>query len=162
MNRLITRELLVHLKEQFVLDWHGIHGVRHWARVRRNGLMLARHTGANTRVIELFAFLHDSRRQHDGHDLDHGYRAAEFAQRLHGRYFALQPAELDLLVEACSGHSEGGTQAGRTVATCWDADRLDLGRVGIRPHPEFLCTETARQPQVIEACYLRSLDGTTI
>lgn len=157
MERLITRELVLHLREQFTLDWHGIHGVRHWARVRRNGLMLARHTGANPRVVALFAFLHDARRWHDGHDRDHGFRAAEFAKRLHGRFFVLQQAELNLLVEACCGHSEGGTVAERTVATCWDADRLDLGRVGIEPHPEYLCTEVARQPQVIQDCYRNSL-----
>jgi uncharacterized protein len=31
------------------------------------------------------------------------------------------------------------------MLACWDADRLDLGRVGIQPKPELLCTDTARE-----------------
>ena len=39
----------------------------------------------------------------------------------------------------------------------WDADRLDLGRVGIRPAPKRLCTDAARAPEVVLAAYVRSL-----
>ena len=46
-----------------------------------------------------------------------------------------------------------------TVQTCWDADRLDLGRVGIRPDPRRLCTAAARNPRMIEAAFARSLAG---
>ncbi len=31
-----------------------------------------------------------------------------------------------------------------SLQACWDADRLDLGRVGITPKPHRLCTEAAR------------------
>ena len=31
----------------------------------------------------------------------------------------------------------------------WDGDRLDLGRVGITPHPSRLCTEVVRRPETI-------------
>jgi uncharacterized protein len=44
-----------------------------------------------------------------------------------------------------------------TVQTCWDADRLDLGRVGIRPVASRLCTPAARAPDVIAWAYARSL-----
>jgi uncharacterized protein len=37
-----------------------------------------------------------------------------------------------------------------TIQTCWDADRLDLGRVGVTPHPSRLCTEVARRPEILE------------
>ena len=43
------------ITERFVLDLHGIHGIRHWARVRRHGLRLAAQTGANALLVELFA-----------------------------------------------------------------------------------------------------------
>jgi uncharacterized protein len=43
-----------------------------------------------------------------------------------------------------------------TVATCWDADRLDLGRVGVRPDAGRLCTEPARRQEVIEHAWRRS------
>ncbi len=69
----------------------------------------------------------------------------------------LTEPELDLLQEACRGHSEGWTEADITVMTCWDADRLDLGRVGIIPDPTRLCTAAARDRATIEWAFARSL-----
>jgi len=31
-----------------------------------------------------------------------------------------------------------------TVATCWDADRLDLGRVDIKPDTRYLFSDEAK------------------
>ena len=155
----ITRELAQHLREQFVLDWNGIHGGAHWARVRENGLELARETCANVRIVELFAFLHDSRRASDGMDDGHGARAAELATELNGRLFYLDAGELELLVEACQGHSDGRIDGDITVQTCWDADRLDLGRVGVRPSPDLLCTAPARESAFIEWAHARALNA---
>jgi len=152
-----TRELIATIRRQFVLDWRGIHGAPHGARVRENGLRLAEATGARIQVVELFAFLHDSRRENDGHDPDHGARAASFARSLVGHAIELDHADVELLATACEGHSDGHTRADVTVCTCWDADRLDLGRVGIRPRPERLCTDAARDPRLIEWAYVRSV-----
>lgn len=33
----------------------------------------------------------------------------------------------------------------RARGTCWDANRLDLDRVGVVPSPEFMSTEFGRQ-----------------
>ena len=158
-TRILTPALLAHLRLEFQLDWRGIHGAAHWARVRYNGLLLARSTGADTRVVELFAFLHDARRENDGHDTDHGERAAELARELDGRLFALDRRAMLQLEVAWRDHSAGETRAEATIQTCWDADRLDLGRVGIRPHPRYLCTEAARDPGLIERAYGRSIVG---
>lgn len=152
-----TRELIHVIRRQFVLNWKGLHGAPHWARVRENGLRLAEITGANTQVVELFAFLHDSRRMNDDSDYEHGKRAAAFAESLAGSLFELGPMDLDDLLAACRGHSDGLRQGTITVQTCWDADRLDLGRVGIRPHPNRLCTEAAREPATLEWAYKRSV-----
>lgn len=155
---MITRELIGTLRERFVLDWAGIHGAPHWARVRANGLRLASFTGARTRVVEAFAFVHDACRIDDGMDPEHGPRAAQFARKLVRRKtLPLLPDELALLVRACEGHSSGITQGDITVCTCWDADRLDLGRIGVRPDPKYLCTAAARQPAIIDWAYQRSL-----
>ena len=158
---MIDKSLVQIIRAQFALDWNGIHGARHWARVRENGLRLAEVTGANQKVIELFAFLHDSRRLNDGYDPEHGMRAAVFAEKLSGSAFDLSPGELELLTVACRGHSDGFTEGDTTVLSCWDADRLDLGRVGIRPHPDRLCTEAARDAQLLKWAYARSLKMTT-
>jgi uncharacterized protein len=154
-----VNSLIPSLRRQFKLEWRGIHGVSHWARVRQNGLHLSKITGANTAVVELFAFLHDSCRLNDGYDPDHGARAAVFAQSLHGSVFTLSAQDLEVLVIACQGHTHGRTSDDVTVQTCWDADRLDLGRVGIRPVPERLCTDAASKPEIIEWAYVRSVRG---
>jgi len=151
-----NKELMRVVRRQFALDWKGIHGVSHWVRVRENGLVLAESTGARTNVVELFALFHDSRRANDDHDPEHGERAAAFAKSLAGSVFDLDPLDLELLMEACRGHSDGHTEGEITVLTCWDADRLDLGRIGIQPDPLRLCTDAAREPDVLEQAIRRS------
>jgi uncharacterized protein len=157
MSSLITSRLIEFARKEFRLDWEGIHGAPHWSRVRRNGLTLAAHTGANTRVVEYFAFIHDLGRKNDSHDPEHGYRAALIAEKIAGDLIDVAESELQLLTEACSGHSDGHLVADVTVMTCWDADRLDLGRVGIRPDPRRLCNAAARKHELLSAAYERSL-----
>ena len=41
-------------------------------------------------------------------------------------------------------HADGTVSSDPTVGACWDADRLDLPRVGITPRPELFSTEAAR------------------
>lgn len=144
-QRIITRTLLDLLRQHFVLDWRGIHGAAHWARVRRNGLKLAAQTGARTDVVELFAFLHDSCRLNNNKDPDHGKRAAEFARALNGNFFQLDPSGMDILCHAIQEHTHGRSASNVTVQTCWDADRLDLTRVSIQPDPARLLTVAARE-----------------
>jgi uncharacterized protein len=155
--RTINRTLLRRLRQDFRLDWHGIHGASHWARVRLNGVLLAQHTGARADVVELFAFLHDSQRWHDGRDRDHGKRAASYVLALQGEVLHLDRGGLEMLTYACASHSDGHTEADVTVQTCWDADRLDLGRVGIRPDATRLCTTAARTAELIQPAFTRSL-----
>jgi uncharacterized protein len=135
--------------EDYVLPWSGCHGIAHWARVLENGLRLAEETGANVEVVRLFAVLHDCRRINDHTDPDHGPRAAAFARTLRGRLFDLPEPEFRLLHRACAGHTHERTHPDVTIQTCWDADRLDLGRVGITPDPSYLCTEAAKRPATI-------------
>ncbi len=142
------------IRSQFRLDWHGIHGASHWARVRRHGVNLARAEGADERIPALFSVLHDSQRENEGHDPAHGLRAAEYAAWLRKRgFFELDDAAFRLLQLACRGHSDGLMEADISVQVCWDADRLDLGRVGVFPDFRRLCTSTARQPQVIDVAW---------
>lgn len=153
---MIDKDLLAVIKSEFKLSWRGIHGASHWSRVRINGLMLAEKTGARIEVVELFSFLHDSKRISDSSDDEHGLRAAQFAQSLRNSLIHLNDEDFALLDYACRHHSSGLTEADITVQTCWDADRLDLGRVGIRPKAEYLCTDAAKDPTMIDAAYQRS------
>jgi uncharacterized protein len=131
------------------LPRNGHHGVAHWARVLENGARLSKETGANISVVRLFAVLHDSKRVNEGTDPDHGQRAADFATSIRGSVFDLPDDEFELLHRACAGHTHERTHPDITIQTCWDADRLDLGRVGILPSPDRLCTEAARRRETI-------------
>jgi uncharacterized protein len=146
-----------YLEQHFALEWEGIHGAPHWARVRVNGLELAERTGASRRVVSLFAFLHDSCRANESHDPQHGARACDLIAELRDRFLSISDEEAQLLALACRDHSAGLIAADVTVQTCWDADRLDLGRVGTKPDARLLCTEAARQRAMIERAYRRSL-----
>jgi uncharacterized protein len=143
------RPLIETILDQYVLPPEEIHGVAHWARVMENGLRLARATAAKVEIVQLFAVLHDSQRENEGHDPDHGQRAADFAFSLWGQLFHLEDEDFQLLYEACAGHTHERTHPDMTVQTCFDADRLDLGRVGILPEPGRLCTDEARTPEMI-------------
>jgi uncharacterized protein len=150
--------LLETIRQQYALDFRrGIHGLPHWLRVRENGLLLAAHTGADPVVVELFALLHDSRRVNDGRDRGHGARAADFARTLRGVHIDLDDDAFEVLAFACRHHTDGLREGDPTVLTCWDADRLDLGRVGIRPDPRYLCTDAARMPAVLGWAWKRSI-----
>jgi len=144
------RPLINVVLNQYTMPVSGDHGVAHWARVLENGLRLAEKTGASVQVVNLFAVLHDSRRITENHDPDHGPRAAEFAASIRGRHFELPDHDFRLLVRACEGHTHELTHPDITIQTCWDSDRLDLGRVGIVPHPSRLCSDVAKRPDVIK------------
>jgi len=141
-----------HLTAQFAGGPVSIHGPSHWRRVERNGLWLSEKTAADVTVVRLFAVFHDSRRQNDGCDPGHGARGAELAAELRGALFELSDEAFHLLRRACEGHTDELHSEDPTIGTCWDADRLDLGRVGITPSADYLSTaparEVARQGQI--------------
>jgi len=147
-----SRGLLLEIRQQYRLDWNGLHGASHWARVLSNGLRLCEATPELRReVIVLFALLHDACRHDDGHDGEHGVRAAEFAIELHrAGHFELDAESLDLLAEACRTHTGGRIPAHPTVMACWDSDRLDLPRIwGVRVRSEWLGTTAARDAETV-------------
>ena len=136
--------LIALIKSEFKLDWGGIHGANHWARVLHHGKTIGELRQADLLVVELFGFLHDSCRLNDGRDPQHGQRAADFAHGIHGDFYQLNPKQLDLLCFAMQHHSGGEVSTNLTIQTCWDSDRLDLGRVGIIPSPKFISAEGAQ------------------
>lgn len=141
--------LIIRILHDQITSWQGIHGLTHWGRVYENGMRLSEESGANRKVVELFAFLHDLQRHDDGADFGHGHRGAEYAKKLRGEFFELDDAEFDLLYIACRDHTDEVSHDDVTIQTCWDSDRLDLGRVGVTPAPEFLSTDAARRPDTI-------------
>lgn len=123
------------------------HGISHWARVAENGKRLGQKTeGCDLLVVEFFALFHDSMRENEVFDPEHGLRATKLAfdlgVRRHGWLSALQWVKFH---DACYLHDTGQVSEDPTIGVCWDADRLDLPRVGITPDPAYLSTEAARR-----------------
>ncbi|HYF50018.1 MAG TPA: hypothetical protein VEJ63_11460 [Planctomycetota bacterium] len=123
-----------------------IHGPLHWKCVAYTGsVLLKENPDADAAVVLLFGLLHDSMRIDDGFDRDHGRRAGAFAVELNGRFFHLPPAQLKTLQRAYDEHTFGKTTSDPTLAVCWDSDRLNLWRLGVRPLEQFLSTAAARE-----------------
>jgi uncharacterized protein len=59
--------------------------------------------------------------------------SAELAGYLRGKLVHVIDDSFNLLFEACRLHTEGHAFGDPKFLACWDADRLDLGRVGITP-----------------------------
>jgi uncharacterized protein len=155
----IARAALAAVLPQFRLHpHHGHHGIPHWVRVWLNARELCERLLLDPTVPCWFAYLHDSQRENEGYDPGHGPRAVEFARALRDAgVIRLDNRDFMLLSAALAGHSDGRISAAATVAVCWDADRLDLLRVGVRPSPVLLCTDAARHPAQLARSNARAL-----
>lgn len=122
---------------------HGLHGTSHWDRVERNGLYLCRFVPADATVVRLFALFHDCQRRNDHIDPGHGPRAVAYAEALGNTALGIDSGQWALLERAMRFHTNGTDPGDVTVAVCWDADRLDIGRVGMPVLSRFLFNEEA-------------------
>ncbi len=117
------------------------HGVEHWDRVAKFGEMLFTE-GADMDVIMAFAYLHDSQRKDNGEDLEHGMRASILIDTIrNAELFFLNDTQLAKLKRACELHTIEHRTSDITINICFDADRMDLLRVGIKPLPDKMATK---------------------
>ena len=58
--------------------------------------------------------------------------------------FELSAKRMDALCKAIEHHSCGKVHDHAMIQICWDADRLDLGRVGIKPITKFMSQEAVK------------------
>ena len=92
----------------------------------------------------MFALFHDSMRLNDGDDPIHGMRGFRLWERCKQvspdleRIFNHRQEEI--FFEAIVEHNNGQRSTDPTIGVCWDADRLDLHRVGIWPDASFMST----------------------
>jgi len=120
-----------------------IHGFSHWVKVERNGLYIARLTGVSQAVVSLFSLFHDCLRENDGRDPDHGPRAAKLVVSMRTDLPFLNDEDFERLRYSCEHHTHRIHHEDPVVAACWDADRLELGRVEIEPDPDYFNTVPA-------------------
>jgi uncharacterized protein len=128
--------------EQFEDDYvFYFHGMDHFLDVARSAGEIAAVTpGANFVGAVLAAAYHDLGRYHDNPDPEHGRRSAKIVKR----YDLLVPwrsliNEKEVL-DAIKYHTDGKVTTNPTMGSLWDADRLELHRVGILPDPRLMST----------------------
>jgi uncharacterized protein len=145
-NQIITEALIDYAVEGIPGREHGIHGLSHWSRVERNGLYLSIKSGADISVVSLFALFHDARRINDGADPGHGGRGGKLAAELYEKgVLRIDDVQMEVLTFACEFHTDQIHTEDITAGTCWDADRLDLPRIGVSPDPAMLNTAEAQR-----------------
>ncbi len=132
------------LQKTYVM-FNGVHGMEHSLNVMVNGVLLSLLNGANLKVITLFAVNHDIRRFDDHTDPEHGKRAAILLRALRrNNKIELEESEFEELCCACENHTAQTKSGNITIDTCYDADRLDLTRIGIAPDPNRMATQLGR------------------
>lgn len=141
-------KLLDHAKANFVLNLNrglSLHGPEHWEKVEKNAIELCKITpGSDELVCRMFAILHDFRREDENRDPQHGRRAAAWIEQDDSIKNKLTSEQFKKLLYAVARHNDGEIHDDPTIGICWDADRLDLPRVGVAPDPKRLSTEAAR------------------
>ncbi len=140
-------DILSLVEKEFRLGSDSIHGKRHWDHVWEFGQAIGKNNGADLTVVYLFSYLHDSKRVDESDDDGHGERAAVFVQELFAkRMLDVSGKQLGQLIFACRFHDKPCSRSDDvSIQTCWDADRLDLPRVGIKVDPTRLSTKEAVQ-----------------
>jgi uncharacterized protein len=127
------------------------HGENHWKAVALAGLWIAEKTsGADLGLVLAFSLLHDLMREDEGEDPQHGHRAAILLSALlrHPGLdgFAADTERARDLRFAIRHHcwpEHARHHHNPSVGVCWDADRVNLWRVGTRPDTRLLTTEAA-------------------
>lgn len=89
-----------------------------------------------------FVYLYHKCRLDDWTDIEHGVRAADMLSTIRNTILRdFTDEEVSLLERACRYHIAEHRTGNPTIDVCFDADRLDLGRVGIVPNPKRMATE---------------------
>lgn len=133
-------------KARFKLTGRTDHGSMHWEQVEINAISLASKTpGADMLVCRLFAIVHDCCRENEMHDPLHGVRASDFYLKNKKKWnLGLTNNQEFTLLDAMNRHNDGTISKDPTIGCCWDADRLDLPRVGIIPSKKLLSTQAGK------------------
>ncbi|MBQ8715038.1 MAG: hypothetical protein IJ552_07515 [Prevotella sp.] len=140
--------------------WKNVHhGLQHWKQVERLGVFMSRLTeGTDEDVIRWFAYLHDIKRVSDGRDYNHGEKAAKYIDTIRKSYLKdLDDKQIEKLKTACAQHTTTNKTDDPTINICFDADRLDLSRVGTIIVPSRLATAIGRKLSELSYKYMSEL-----
>jgi uncharacterized protein len=131
--------LLAEARDGAHLARETMHGEPHWRAVAWAGLRIRELApGIHPGVLVAFGLLHDCRRETDDWDPEHGERGALVAARSAPLKRLLGAEGRELVAEACRLHERGRTRPDTpAIGACWDADRVNLVRLGFRLDPRY-------------------------
>jgi len=152
MDKDVVKNSLKIALEGYKLSNDGVHGPNHWARVFQNGLLIGKQCSADLDVVKLFAIFHDCKRENDHQDPEHGLRAAKFIETIKEQLY-LDDSQIQTLQYACEHHTSGQISDDPTIGTCWDADRLDIGRMGMPLDKKYLSTNIKENDKLIDVMF---------
>lgn len=157
----MTDNLIEKLKHHTFFDSH-IHGERHWSHVNHLGMKLADLMKLNPiqkRCVEVFSWTHDLARKDDNGGNEHAIEGARyFAREVVTLFPDIDEIQIEIIAAAIKYHSDGlcseeahhmgffehinvhKEDVIRIIGCCWDADRLDLIRLGIPPREKYMST----------------------
>lgn len=134
--------------ERIVFSAHpmkeGLHGIEHVRKAAENARILA---GAECPDFYddavLGAYLHDIGRTEDGAGNLHAISGAKIAEKMLKKHWS--HLDCERIVYAIRYHADGLVSDDPLVGAIWDADRLELGRVGIPMSAVKFSTKTAKE-----------------
>lgn len=120
-----------------------LHGFSHLRRVAILAGRLANAVGEDVESAVVMGFLHDSARKNDGNDIEHAHDSAALARELMEKFYP--HLDVDRICEAIEGHADGEVTTDPLTACLWDADRLELKRIGRTVDVDLLSTGIAKR-----------------
>lgn len=145
-----------------------LHGPAHWARVFHFGKLLSEKMSLplqQRQCIQVFAWTHDLARWDDNGGNEHAIAGAYYLDEVVPALFAHLVHDQRELIRAAIRHhadslaAEEAFHSGwfidlpweksdllNTIGCCWDADRLDLLRLGIEPDHARMSTPYWEEP----------------
>lgn len=122
----------------------GIHGIDHVKRVVENAKIIAKKECPNNYDdIVIGAYLHDIGRIDDNGGNEHAFRGFEISKQLLAKYWP--HLNHKKILTAIKEHADSLITDDPLIGSIWDADRLDLTRLGIKINLELLSTQTAKK-----------------
>lgn len=120
-----------------------IHGINHLRQVAYLAGRFAYSINECEETAIIGGYLHDCARENDGNGNSHAHESALLATKIISKFYP--EINIERVYNAIFFHADGLITDDPFIGCIWDADRLNLVRIGIIPKVELLSTEVAKR-----------------
>ena len=120
-----------------------VHGMGHLRRVSSTAGRMAAILDEDIESAVVGGFLHDCARTDDGGGTSHAHSSAQLAKDI--MITCYPHLDIARLCRGIAQHADGMITDDPLIGCVWDADRLDLSRLGIEVDLDLLSTFVARR-----------------